>query len=176
MSSDGFLHLRPELLIEFLKCDDLVIETEAQVFEKVLEWFRFDQGNREQYVAAVMAKIRFPVMPKAYLKSNVETEPLLMDNARCQFYISEAHKPAMLHCYYPSSDNDLTKDNDPINNDDPMTINDPKYVKDTSRYLPRRSWQAFIMLIGGIDPNIELLDLSTNYWKYDAAAMLSPRC
>lgn len=87
-----FLHVGHEYLVNLIKADDLVVRSEEQVYEAVLNWIRFNRSERQQYVAELMANIRFPLMSQDYLSSHVETEPLLKDNQQCRDLILNALK------------------------------------------------------------------------------------
>lgn len=89
---DEFLRLSHERLIDLLKCDDLVVKSEEQVYESALAWIRYDLSDRRQYIATVMANIRFPMMQRSYLISHVDTERLLKDDAECNRFIFGAYQ------------------------------------------------------------------------------------
>lgn len=91
-------------LVDLLKCDDLIVESEERVYESVLAWIRFDLNNREKYVADIMSNVRFPRMQKEYLSSHVETEPLIENNSCCKEYILEAYKLQLFETNRPTID------------------------------------------------------------------------
>lgn len=86
----AFLYLERERLVNLLKCEEIIVKSEEQVYESVLAWIQFDSSSRQQYLDELMAIVRFPMMPREYLVSRVETDPLFQDNPQCKDFISEA--------------------------------------------------------------------------------------
>lgn len=86
---DSFLHLKHDRIADLLESDSLIVESEEQVYKFVLAWLRYDLSSRQKYVAKLMANVRLSVMRKDYLKSHVQTEPLLKCYPNLMNYISE---------------------------------------------------------------------------------------
>lgn len=111
------------------------------MYERVLAWIRFDPSVRRQYVAKVMANIRFPLMPLNYLTTHVETETLLQDNSHCKDYISEALR-------YHESKSEQASDTG----------------VDSSRFRPRLNPRCKMVIMELGNKHLRLCDLSDGRW------------
>lgn len=90
--SEEFLHLRVSEIEKLISLDDVIIETEEQVYEAVISWVKHDPENRKQDFARLLSKVRLGCMSKYYLAEYVETEELVADNLDCTKLLYEAMK------------------------------------------------------------------------------------
>ena len=85
-----FRSLPVEHLVPMLKRNDLEVDNELEVFQRVLAWIEEDKQNRLQHAANVMATIRLPLLDPTTVVDNVESCGYLMDIPECQKLVKEA--------------------------------------------------------------------------------------
>lgn len=125
-------------LIDLIKSNNLTAKSEEQIFESVLAWIRFDVTNRHQYVAEVMANIRFPLMRKDYLESHVQTEPLIKDSSQCMDHVSAAYQ-YHLSKDHPNRQTYLVFAGVPFNSFQLRDLNYQSHQRDKNRQYTRAS-------------------------------------
>lgn len=131
---EEFLHLELGQLVNLLKCDEIVVKSEEQVYEYVLAWIQFDLDDRQQYLAEIMADVHFPMMHKEYLALRVLTEPLVRNNPYCMDFITEALK------YH-------------------LFKGDPSLSVHSARTRPRLNWIKHLLIVSRSTNSVELYDL-----------------
>ena len=90
--SEEFLHLRFSEIEKLISLDDVIVESEEQVYEAVISWVKHDVDNREKVFAQLLSKVRLGCMSKYYIAEYVETEELVTDNLECTKLLYEAMK------------------------------------------------------------------------------------
>lgn len=90
--SEEFLHLSLSEIENIISLDDLIVETEEQVYEAVISWVKYDSENRKEDVARLLSKVRLGCISKYYLAEYVETEELVTGNLDCTKLLYEAMK------------------------------------------------------------------------------------
>ena len=81
MKSEGFGELSLEAMIELLKCDELNVENENEVFCSALSWIKYDLQSREKLLLEVLKHVRFPLIRTNYLVNIIKRDMLLRRNA-----------------------------------------------------------------------------------------------
>ena len=95
-TSDEFLHLEVDRLIEIVSSDDTKVEHEEQVFEAIMSWVKFDIINRRKYFKDLVTHVRFPLISPYYLMDHVESEDLVCQTPECVSLLLEAKNYHML--------------------------------------------------------------------------------
>ncbi len=54
-----------------------------QVYDAALRWLKHDETNRLQHKKDLLAKIRFPLVTRKYLTTEVHNEPIIQDSCHC---------------------------------------------------------------------------------------------
>lgn len=90
--SEEFLHLSFTEVGNLISLDDVIVETEEQVYEAVISWVKHDLENRKEEFARLLSKVRLGCMSKYYLVEYVETEELVTGNLECTKLLYEAMK------------------------------------------------------------------------------------
>ncbi|KAK3929229.1 Actin-binding protein IPP [Frankliniella fusca] len=70
---DEFYELPKEQLTRFLASEDLVVDTEFQVFQSAIRWILHDVTQRRQYVFEILTHVRLPLL-STYLLERVINE------------------------------------------------------------------------------------------------------
>lgn len=70
---DEFYELPKDQLLRFLSSEDLVVDTEFQVFQSAIRWILHDVTQRRQYVFEILAHVRLPLL-STYLLERVINE------------------------------------------------------------------------------------------------------
>ncbi|KAK3100035.1 hypothetical protein FSP39_013760 [Pinctada imbricata] len=89
---EEILLLPKDKLIEFIKQDDLHVESEEIVLDAILLWVKHDPKHRVQQLADVFQYVRLPLVSPYYLFDKVDTDQLLMSAPGCRPYLDEAMK------------------------------------------------------------------------------------
>ncbi|KAM9789658.1 kelch-like protein 18 [Neosynchiropus ocellatus] len=89
-SSDEFLDLREEDILELVDSDELNVKDEEQVFEAVLAWVHHDQENRVSLLPELMSKIRLPLCRPQFLSDRVQQEDVIRCCHKCRDLVDEA--------------------------------------------------------------------------------------
>lgn len=99
-SSEEFVALTLERIIELTQDDGLVVRKEEEVYESVLKWTKAQHialSKEEQ--EKLHACVRYPLMNKKFIMDHVLMEPLLVENPICfravlkSFYVDGCSKP-----------------------------------------------------------------------------------
>lgn len=76
-----FLDLdQPDIVVTIISREDLAITSEEQVYEAVKNWINSQLDQRRQYSYKVFSGVRFSSLPKDYLMTIVDTEPLIKED------------------------------------------------------------------------------------------------
>ena len=89
-SSEEFMQLKPDDIIELIKKDDLNVRSEEQIFEASLSWVKIDIEERKQYLYDLLCQVRLPLLSPQYLSDRVLSEEIIHSDIRCRDLIDEA--------------------------------------------------------------------------------------
>lgn len=190
--SDEFLLLEADQLEQLISCDDIVVESEEEVYEGVVSWVKQNVGHRKPFFPSLFSRIRLSCISKYYLAEVVEKEELVMNSSECVKLLYQAMKSYAL----PKQMNELslvTKPRTSLSNyvDAIVTIWGPgdELRSSTQCFIPRENrWyslapmliprfshgavhcEGFIYTVGGVSLNghlssMERYDYRTNTWS-----------
>ena len=91
-STDEFLDLEFELLMDLVSDEKIVVAREEEVYEAVLRWVKYDQETRQVYFEKLFREVHLFSMPKEYILDHIKTEPLVNRNAECMEFLVEGLK------------------------------------------------------------------------------------
>lgn len=107
--SEEFLHLCFSEIEKLISLDDVIVETEEQVYEAVISWVKHDVDDRKTDFAQLLSKVRLGCMSKYYIAEYVETEELVTDNLECTKLLYEAMKSYALFGPQGQPNSDMCK-------------------------------------------------------------------
>lgn len=84
-----FRELRADFLLELLKRNDLVVNSELDAFHRMRTWIETDKSTRLKYAADLLATIRLPLLDPAEVVDKIECYSYLMEEPNCQRMIKE---------------------------------------------------------------------------------------
>ncbi|XP_057299757.1 kelch-like protein 18 [Hydractinia symbiolongicarpus] len=157
-TTEEFLTLSSERLIEFVSSDDTKIDCEEQIFEAIMKWVKHDEENRQKHFKDLVSYVRFPLISPYYLMDHVESEELVRSTPDCISLLLEAKNYHMLP--------------------------DRRWQLKSTRTTPRKSMGIVngIISVGGIQGPSSSVVASTacyllcnNRW-FVLAKMQTPRC
>lgn len=89
-SSDEFLALRFDELIDIIKRDEINISSEEKIFEAAMKWVKHKEDERSALLPEVLSKVRLPLLSPQYLADFVSTEELIRSSHKCRDLLDEA--------------------------------------------------------------------------------------
>jgi kelch-like protein 2/3 len=92
VEGEEFLALNAEQVASLIGSDKLTVDGEEKVFESVLNWVKYDEEGRQQFVPMLMEHVRLPLLSQEYLVNRVDEEPLLQFSPKCKDLLIEALK------------------------------------------------------------------------------------
>lgn len=190
--SEEFLHLSFSEIEKLISLDDVIVESEEQVYEAVISWVKHDAENRKEAFARLLSRVRLGCMSKYYLAEYVETEDLVTSNLDSTKLLYEAMKSYALFGAQVKPVSDICKVRRCLdsNVDAIITIWGPgdELRSSTQCYVPAvNQWfnlapmliprfshgavacEGFIYTVGGVSLNghlssMERYDYRTNTW------------
>ena len=78
VNNEEFVSVSEKDLVRFISCDDIDVEKEEEVYQSVLKWVKYDEANRVAVLPELLKHLRKDSLPKGFLESEMEREPLLM--------------------------------------------------------------------------------------------------
>lgn len=89
---EEFLSLTRNKLVEFIKSDDLEVESEDSVFEAILAWLNFNSDVRREGFDRVLQHVRLPLLSPYYLEDQVSPIIAIAQSPECRVLVEEAKK------------------------------------------------------------------------------------
>lgn len=193
--TEGFRKCSIEVLIDFVKSEELKVMKEEEVYEAVMLWVRHNSYDAEKNLSKILQHIRMPLMSPLYLKENIERDDIIMRNADCYEMVQEAkryHHPSSDRTQYDSMKARPRKfmgvvwgivsvggwqENFPTKDVYALIPSSDKWHPLSPIYAPRYNHavvccDGFIYVLGGRDDTTKLLasvlrfDTSSNRWSY----------
>ncbi|PIO59546.1 BTB And Kelch, partial [Teladorsagia circumcincta] len=104
LGTEEFHQLPANQVIELISSDELRVRSEEQVFTAVLQWIRFDQRDRKQFlfnvrlmvIVNLLEHVRLPFCSPKFLVSAVSDNALVMENLDCRDLVDEAKNYQLL--------------------------------------------------------------------------------
>ena len=90
--SQDFLRLGIEEITYMISSDDICVENEEAVYESLMTWISYNQGEREVYFPKLLACIRISSMSHEYLQLQVITNSLVQRDSSCIKLVESAMK------------------------------------------------------------------------------------
>ncbi|KAI1724721.1 kelch motif domain-containing protein [Ditylenchus destructor] len=90
LTTEEFILLPSDQLIEVIAHNELNVKSEEQVFEGVMTWIHYDELNRQAYLAKVLENVRLSLFNPKYLVNTVSEEPLIKKDMACRDLVDEA--------------------------------------------------------------------------------------
>jgi len=90
VSSDEFLLLPINQLVEMISTDELNVKNEEQVFQAVMTWIGHNVSERKDYLGQLMSHVRLPLLDTKFLVTRVGNDPLIKQDQVCRDLIDEA--------------------------------------------------------------------------------------
>ena len=90
--TEDFLSVSQLELMEWIRCNDISIAKEEDMYFAVLDWVRYDLEQRKSLLPELLENLRIKSLPKAFLQNQLKTEPLLRDSASCQQLVKKFTK------------------------------------------------------------------------------------
>ena len=111
VSTDDFKKLSCKELIEFIKDDEVNVESEDVVFDAVLGWIRHDPGNRNSSMEKILEIVRLPFCTSDRLRHMTDAYDLF--TPKCFEYLHEAmaFQAASVHRHEISSCRTVPRNN-----------------------------------------------------------------
>lgn len=91
-STEEFLDLDFELLMDLVSDDKIVVTSEEEVYEAVLRWVKHDVQTRQFYFGKLFKKLHLFSMSKEYIVDHIKAEPLVNRNVECIEFLVEGMK------------------------------------------------------------------------------------
>lgn len=88
-TSDEFLALPFDELIEIVRRDEINVISEEAVFEACMRWVKHE-NERSDLLPEVLSKVRLPLLSPQFLADSVATEELIRTNHQCRDLLDEA--------------------------------------------------------------------------------------
>ena len=142
--TEAFVNAPVEILLEFLKSDILVVQSEEKLFEGLLKWFNHSPELRRSDILTMLDLIKFPLIPWEVIEEKLKQNKLYSEQ-KCKRMLTNARNFQM----HPKKGADY-------NREDPL-------------YIPR-SWSKPIYVIVYDYSNtgkyfVEQYDPTLNQWK-----------
>ena len=193
--SDGFKKCSIEILIDFVKSEDLKVMKEEEVYEAVMQWVRYNSYDGEKNLAKILQHVRMPLMSPLYISENIERDEVIKRSPNCLEIVQEAkkyHLPSSDRTQFDSLQTRPRKfmgvvwgivsvggwqENVPTKDVYAFIPSNSKWHPLSPIYAPRYnhavvSCDGFIYVLGGRDDSTRLIssvlrfDTSANKWSY----------
>ena len=91
-SSDEFVTLSFNSIVDLISSDELGVLAEEDVFEAVIQWVKHNRAERESHLADLIRHIRYELLSSNYVLKHVAEEEILNSNPGCKDFIINALK------------------------------------------------------------------------------------
>ena len=114
MTSEEFLLLPVNQLIDIISSDELNVRSEEQVFNAVMAWVKFNVAERRQTLPQVLQHVRLPLLNPKFLVGTVGSDLLIKSDESCRDLVDEAKNYLLLPQERPLMQGPRTKPRKPI--------------------------------------------------------------
>ena len=103
VETPGFVEMTLDMLTGLLLRDDIVVESEEEVFHASRVWVEYD-SERKEYWPDVLRAVRLPLLTYDFLRRHVMSDPDIQDDERCDGLLLEAknYRNPRLHDFVPA--------------------------------------------------------------------------
>ena len=91
-SSEEFINLPLNSIVELISSDELGVLAEEDVFEAVIQWVKHNRAERERHLAELIRHIRYELLTSNYVLKHVAEEEIINSNPDCKDFIIQALK------------------------------------------------------------------------------------
>ncbi|GAU96338.1 hypothetical protein RvY_07798 [Ramazzottius varieornatus] len=95
--SEEFLQQRVCQLINLVKRDEIVVNTESEVYNAVMRWIRYDEKNRRPHLEDIVYVVRCYFLPPTFLEQQIKFCELLKKHPHCRDYLVKVMKELTSH-------------------------------------------------------------------------------
>jgi kelch-like protein 2/3 len=91
-SSEEFITLPLNSIIELISSDELGVLAEEDVFEAVIQWVKHNRPEREIHLSELIRHVRYELLSSNYVLKHVAEEEIININPDCKDFIIQALK------------------------------------------------------------------------------------
>ena len=88
--TEAFVNAPVEILLELLKSDILVVQSEEKLFESLLKWFNHSPELRRSDILKMLDLIKFPLIPWEVIEEKLKQNKLYSEQ-KCKRMLTNAH-------------------------------------------------------------------------------------
>ncbi len=114
MEHEEFLLLPLSQLIEVCSSDELNVRSEEQVFQAIMNWVKYNVGDRRQHLPRVLQHVRLPLLSPKFLVGTVGNDLLIKSDESCRDLVDEAKNYLLLPQERPHMQGPRTRPRKPI--------------------------------------------------------------
>ncbi|CAG0879760.1 unnamed protein product [Darwinula stevensoni] len=96
ISSEEFMLLPVNQLIDIISSDELNVRSEEQVYTAVMAWVKSNMAERRQNLPQVLQHVRLPLLSPKFLVGTVSSELLIRSDDVCRDLVDEAKNYLLL--------------------------------------------------------------------------------
>ncbi|KAK6027162.1 BTB And Kelch, partial [Ostertagia ostertagi] len=96
-----FIQLSFKLFVEIISSEELMVQSEEEVYAAALKWTKFDLPAREKLLPKLLEHVRLPLCPPKFLVNTVSKDSLVMADAACRELVDEAKNCLLLQLPAP---------------------------------------------------------------------------
>lgn len=145
---DEFVALSLSQVVELVRCDDVRVDSEEDIYESVTRWINHDEDKRIEHSDMLYNYVRFPILSQKFLREVVTNNPYLQ-SMKGQEYVKNAFE------YYK--------------NPGVVIFADPKKTQ------PRSSVQGIICVVGGVSDTGDSLNDTCLYNPHEKEWKQGPK-
>lgn len=99
----GFAQLKHAFLVQLVASDDLLVDSEEEVFEAIVSWrssaslaeVAAEGASWEPLTNELLSHVRFGLLPQRYLEERVENEPIMRQQPESGWLVAKALRQTM---------------------------------------------------------------------------------
>jgi len=88
--SEEFKLLNLDQVSELLKCDNIRVDSEEDVFDAAMGWINYTPEERAEFVPHLLRLVRLPLLSPEILADKVKSTSLVRNNLECRDMLDEA--------------------------------------------------------------------------------------
>lgn len=96
VGTDEFFQLTGEQICDIIANDVLNVASEEIVYKAVLDWIRYSESTRKDFLPNILSNVRLGLFNPKFLVSTVSDEPLIKANLKCRDLVDEAKNYLLL--------------------------------------------------------------------------------
>ena len=88
--SEDFLNLGAREIKDIISSDNIFVDKEEVVYESLLTWVEYNQGEREVHFPGLLTCIRFCSLSQQYIQTEVINNSLVQGHSSCKEFVQKA--------------------------------------------------------------------------------------